>query len=346
MIAFAVTYTWNPTKNQCSTSCTIGSPVPICNNQNNQALVDAWKAEGKKVILSFGGAGMGGSWAGDVNDCWNYCYGKEASIVGQLDTIVRTQRFDGVDIDYEYFYSSQAAQNFLKTVTTGLKNALPAGSVVTHTPMDSDIVPGTAYYDILKQFSSSVDMVMPQYYNGITRPVLDGIGGIGAGSMSALEHYNHLVHDMMGGRPDKVVFGFCISDCSATGSNASGSQAAQVMADLRGYYPCNGGAFFWEAAHDASRSWSTPVSNEIQPYRGCSAGPITPATPSPTPAPTTRSPTPAPTTRSPTRAPTPSPTPIPTQCTKAAVGEKCSKGADCCSGVCSTGKNRYCLGVA
>lgn len=57
VIAFAVTYTWNPTKNQCSSTCNIGSPVPICNNQNNQALVDAWKAAGKKVILSFGGAG-------------------------------------------------------------------------------------------------------------------------------------------------------------------------------------------------------------------------------------------------------------------------------------------------
>jgi len=279
MIAFAVTYTWDPAKNQCSTSCTIGSPVPICNNQDNQALVDAWKAEGKKVVLSFGGAGMGGSWDEDPNDCWENCYGKEDSVISQLDAIVRNQRFDGVDIDYEYFYSSQAAQDFLKTVTTGLKTTLPTGSIVTHTPMDSDIVPGTAYYNILKEVSSSVDMIMPQYYNGITRPVLDGIDGTGAGSMSALEHYNELVHDMMGSRPDKVVFGFCISDCSDSGSNADGSQAAQVMADLRGYYPCNGGAFFWEAASDVSQSWSAPVSNEIQPYRGCSVAHVTPTTP-------------------------------------------------------------------
>ena len=60
VIAFAVTYTWNPSKNVCDTECNIGSPVPICENANKQDLVDEWRAMGKKVILSFGGAGMGG----------------------------------------------------------------------------------------------------------------------------------------------------------------------------------------------------------------------------------------------------------------------------------------------
>jgi len=190
VIAFAVTYTWNPSKNQCSESCTIGSPVPICNNQNNQALVDSWREAGKKVILSFGGAGMGGSWEGDVNDCWEYCYGKEQSVISQLDTIVRAQNFDGVDIDYEYFYSSTKAQNFLKSVTTGLRSTLPQGSIVTHAPMDPDLLPDKAYYKLLKEVSSSLDFIMPQYYNGYTRPAIDGIDGTGTGSISALSHYN------------------------------------------------------------------------------------------------------------------------------------------------------------
>ena len=54
------------------------------------------------------GAGMGGSWAGDNNDCWDYCFGKEQSVVTQLDTIVRDQNFDGVDVDYEYFVNLPA----------------------------------------------------------------------------------------------------------------------------------------------------------------------------------------------------------------------------------------------
>ena len=30
--------------------------------------VDSWRLAGKKVLLSFGGAGMGGSWSGDSNN--------------------------------------------------------------------------------------------------------------------------------------------------------------------------------------------------------------------------------------------------------------------------------------
>jgi hypothetical protein len=58
VISFAVSYTWNAAKNVCSTSCIIGAPVPICENQENPGLMDVWHAAGKKVILSFGGAGM------------------------------------------------------------------------------------------------------------------------------------------------------------------------------------------------------------------------------------------------------------------------------------------------
>merc|ERR1712151_1298056 len=300
VIAFAVTYTWNPTKNQCSESCDIGSPVPICNNQNNQALVDAWRAEGKKVILSFGGAGMGGSWTGDVNDCWDYCYGKEESVISQLDTIVRYQNFDGIDIDYEYFYSSAEAQHFLKTVTTGLRTVLPSGSIVTHAPMDPDLVQHTAYYNILKEVSSSLDFIMPQYYNGSTRPAIDGIDGTGAGSVSALSHYNTLVNVMFDGDATKIIFGFCISDCSD--SNANAVQAAGVMSSLREHHPCNGGAFFWVAAHDTGGSWSQIVSNEISPYSGCSDAPT--ISKKPTPPPTTTPPTTPISTFAPTLSPT------------------------------------------
>merc|ERR1711862_989909 len=66
----------------------------------------------------------------------------------------------------------------------------------------------------------------------------------GSGSISALSHYQNLVDDMFGGDYTKVIFGFCISDCSGTGSNANAMQASDVMKSLRNYYPCNGGAFF------------------------------------------------------------------------------------------------------
>jgi hypothetical protein len=48
----------------CDTQCNVAPALAICNNANNQGLVDQLRTRGKKVILSFGGAGMGGSWSG------------------------------------------------------------------------------------------------------------------------------------------------------------------------------------------------------------------------------------------------------------------------------------------
>lgn len=209
---------------------------------------------------------MGGSWAGDVNDCWDYCFGREEQVVNQLVGIVNDLGLDGVDLDYEYFYEDNQnnsgfdkgaeAQTFLTEVTKGLHEKLPAGSIVTHAPMDSDVVPGSAYYNILKSQANMLDFLMPQYYNGITRP--------GSNFGGALSHFQTITNDMFGGDPTKIVFGFCISDCSGTGSNLNGNQAASVMSQLGDNYGCNGGAFFWVAAHDYGGSWSSVVNVEIQ----------------------------------------------------------------------------------
>jgi hypothetical protein len=332
VIAFAVSYTWSPSKNNCSPTCEISEPL-ICNNSPNPGLVSQWQAAGKKVILSFGGAGMGGSWAGDPNDCWDYCYGRETQVTNRLVQIVNDMGLDGVDLDFEYHVTPQAV-SFLNTVTTGLKNQLPAGSEITHAPMDSDIIPGKPYFDdVLKVTGHQLDFLMPQYYNGITRPVIDGISNSGAGNSAALSHYTTIVNEIYGGDPKRMVFGFCISDCSGTGSNANSAQAATAMTDLAQSYPCNGGAFFWVAEHDFGGAWSSTVSSAMNSVRQCSISPSTPApnpteppfpnpTEPPIPNPTeppvtnpTEPPAPVPTLAplpDPTPVPTPSPTPAPT----------------------------------
>eukprot|EP00656_Telonema_subtile_P038515 TRINITY_DN434_c0_g1_i1.p1 TRINITY_DN434_c0_g1~~TRINITY_DN434_c0_g1_i1.p1 ORF type:complete len:890 (-),score=196.15 TRINITY_DN434_c0_g1_i1:81-2750(-) len=334
VVAFAVTYTWNPAKNVCNQQCAISTP-PICNNAPQPALVAAWKAAGKKVILSFGGAGMGGSWSGDVNECWDYCLDKPASVVSQLTSIVNNQNLDGVDIDYEYFYEDSPANrpawnkgaqavSFLRQVTTGLRSALPAGSIVTHAPMDSDLQQGKAYYNVLKEVAGSMDFLMPQYYNGITRPASVGVGSVGTGTVSALSNYNMLVNDMFGGSAGsehKVVFGLCIGACSGTGSNANAQQAARIMTDLKVSYPCNGGAFFWVVQDDMATqgAWSNAVSAVLQTTAGCSG-----TTPPRTSPPTSAS-TGAPATSAPTSASTAPPTATP--------GSSCASGCSDCGAV-------------
>lgn len=271
VIAFAVSYTWAPGQNNCDTQCNIATPL-ICNNAPNAALVQQWQAAGKKVILSFGGAGMGGSWSGDANNCWDYCFSKEEQVASQLVQIVKDNNFDGVDIDYEYCYdvaggahsgcgqvtpaySDAAAQNFLSGLTSQLRQKLDEASTITsktyelsHVPMDSDLVPTSKYYQLLKAQHWNLDMVMPQFYNSITRPALDGFAGSGSGQVSAASVYTEIANDLFPGQPDKIVFGFCLSDCSATGSNANGFQAANVMEGIKTYnngeFACNGGGKF------------------------------------------------------------------------------------------------------
>jgi len=262
VISFGVSYTWSPGKNQCSAACDIATP-PVCSNAPNPTLIQEWKDAGKKVLLSFGGAGMGGSWAGDANDCWEYCFGKEDHVVDQLVSIANNMNLDGIDLDYEYFYEDNQnnsgfskgteAQHFLSSVTTGLRQKLPSDSIVTHAPMDVDLQLGTDYYNILKNQAHELDFLMPQYYNGVTRP--------GSNFVGALNHYTVLVDEIFQGDPTKIVFGFCIADCGD--SNLNGSQSALVMTQLQSTYPCNGGAFFWIAQHDVGGAWSASVSTAI-----------------------------------------------------------------------------------
>lgn len=333
VIAFAVSYTWAPQKNNCDQNCNIQDPL-ICNNAPNAALVQQWQAAGKKVILSFGGAGMGGSWNGDNNNCWDYCFGKEEQVAANLVQIVKDHNYDGVDIDYEYCYntaggahggcgqvtaaySDAAAQNFLSGLTSSLRQRLDEATVQTskhyelsHVPMDSDMVPSSPYYQILKAQHWNVNYVAVQFYNSITRPALDGFDGSGSGQVSASSIYTNIANDIFPGQPDKVVFGYCVSDCSGTGSNASGSQAAQVMDEIKTYnngeFACNGGAFFWVMEHDGGNHFSNPVSAVLETTSGCLVSP-----PPPPPAPTTSAPT-NPPTAVPTTGPTNPPTAVPT----------------------------------
>lgn len=333
VIAFAVSYTWSPSKNICSVTCEIAEP-PICSNSANPALVSKWQAAGQKVILSFGGAGMGGSWAGDNNDCWEYCYGREEQVVDRLVEIVDKMGLDGVDLDFEYHVTSPAI-TFLNEVTIGLRNKLPVGSEITHAPMDPDVMPEQPYYEsVLKVTGQYLDFLMPQYYNGYTRPAIDGISGTGAGNVSALSHYNSIVNNIFGGDSKRMVFGFCISDCSSTGSNASAQQASQIMTDLALEHPCNGGAFFWVAEHDQNTSWSSVVGTTIENLAAtnCHVSPTLP--PQPTASPSSN-PTAAPVlgTDGPTKYPTSHPTAAPVPGTVAPTKSPTKSGPNgdrCC----------------
>ena len=75
---------------------------------------------------------------------------------------------------------------------------------VTHAPMDSDLVPDSQYFRILKERRADLDFLMPQFYNGVTRPGLDGVDGTGAGATSAAAMFSSLANDLFDQEPHKV----------------------------------------------------------------------------------------------------------------------------------------------
>ena len=341
VVAFAVSYTWSPGKNTCSQTCEIAAPL-VCNNQARPDLVAKWQAMGKKVILSFGGAGMGGSWSSSADDCWDYCFGRETQVVDRLASIVSETGFDGVDIDYEYYlednqngsgfkYGAQS-QKFLKEITVGLRNKMAPGAELTHAPMDPDLQQGRAYFNLLKEVSFALDFLMPQYYNGYVRPSTD-FGG-------ALSHFVALTNDLFGGDSSKVVFGFCISDCP--GFNLNGPAAASVMENLAEHYPCNGGAFFWVVNDDANGEWSVPVKNRLGDNKDnrCDANGVPSNSPIAAPPSTPVAVATAPPSPSPTAKVTPPTSPTGVFCGGGLVGDGvCRDASLCCSkyGYCGIG---------
>jgi len=307
VISFAVTYKWSLAKNICNEQCdieaTLGGALSICGNENRQGLVDAWREQGKKVVLGFGGSGMGVSTSQDQNNCWDYCFGKEEELAINLTKIVRNQNFDGIEIDYAYcydtnktqygrcvrrshLYSDEKAQIFLSRLTSELRSKLDAipgrptrqRYELSHKAFDVDLIgEESPFFKILQEHSADIDYVLGRFYSGITQPAIDGLFFKEPASAqlfpSAGDIYATIVNGIFGGDATKVVFGFCISGCSSTLTNTNSSEAVKIMRDLKSYnngtFACAGGASFWRALNDQHSSWSSSVVDEIMLTSGC-----------------------------------------------------------------------------
>jgi len=186
--------------------------------------------------------------------------------------------------------------------------------------MDVDLVIDSPYYQILKTHHEHLNFLMPQFYNGITKPTL-GFTSALPERPSLDQVYSNLANDMFPGQPEKIVFGFCIDDCSVTGSNTNSVEAVGIYQELKTYndgeFVCNGGAFFWVASDDVNGAWSEPLYTEVSQTAGCSSletpsptqssKPSLRPTSSPTKSPVTSQPSGSPVTAPPSKSPSSSP---------------------------------------
>jgi len=257
VVAFAVTYTWTESGNLCDPECTL-QPVEGCSGTSLAALVETLHAQGQEVLVSFGGAGMGGIWEGTCGEmvkCWDACVGRADAVADELTELVATHGLDGIDIDYEYCLDTPEYRDFLELLTLGLRERLDRTfpgehKRITHAPMDREVDAGEPYYEILRRIAPAIDFLMPQYYNGGDSPFTD------EGLARIHDHYATLVQEIFAGDASRVTVGFCIEPgCQPVATQPA---AVEVIQEFDARYPDHGGVFFWAHPDDVDAWFSAP----------------------------------------------------------------------------------------
>jgi hypothetical protein len=272
LLAFTTTHQDDGT---CSETCEVATELLVCNNQPNEALLQKWNTAGKNIWIVFGGPGMGTNFDLVVPVCWEFCFGRQTAVVDSLATLVEANSniVNGVVLSYQYLYQDdengsgfprgEQALSFVREITTGLRERLDDDISLAHMPIDGSVVVGTPYFALMAELAHTqqFDLIMPQYFNGVTRPV--------SNTNQALQHFDTLATFMFRGDPTRIVFGLCNNgadeNCGGSEFSADSVQGAGIMKALTGTYPCHGGAFFWSMSSDPGGFWSTPLLQELTP---------------------------------------------------------------------------------
>jgi len=133
------------------------------------AVIRRLQAEGKRVLISFGG--------GDMQlDDYTSLVGREESLADAIAAFVSVHGLDGVDIDFEVSAALHSqrrpgvldGRRFLIDLTTALRKRLPPGALISHAPQAPYLDPawhGGPYLDVLRAVGDAIDWIMVQYYN-------------------------------------------------------------------------------------------------------------------------------------------------------------------------------------
>ncbi len=123
--------------------------------------------KGLTVLAALGGATFD-------NPTWKECNNNLDSFVTALADFVKTNGFDGIDIDWEDTAAASGqggydAVKFLVSLSQKLKTALPSDkSIITHAPQPPYLDPawnGGPYLKVMAQAHGVIDYLNIQYYN-------------------------------------------------------------------------------------------------------------------------------------------------------------------------------------
>ncbi|WDE03419.1 hypothetical protein SG34_018710 [Thalassomonas viridans] len=135
--------------------------------ETTKQAVSAIQAEGKKVLLSFGGGTVS-------SDTYHQLAGNETELAENIAAFVTKNNLNGVDIDYEDTgaftgSSGYSGVDFLVNLTRALREVLPAPQyLITHAPQPPYLESGSGmdgYIQVMAEAGCDIDWLNVQFYN-------------------------------------------------------------------------------------------------------------------------------------------------------------------------------------
>lgn len=224
------------------------------------------QSAGKNVLISVGGkVSTDPASTGWTSAKYKICSDKVRVLVELIVSWVESTGADGVDIDFEDSdaFTGKAGYDgitFLSELTSGLYQALPSGSIITHAPQtpywDKNSLYKAAYFNLHSQVGSSIAWYNNQFYNN-PRYDTDAATKVASYLMVAEE---------IG--PTKLLMGVSINPADE-GTISLDDMTQNVITPLQAQFAPTpqstefGGAMTWEFAFDSGGAWANGIAQTL-----------------------------------------------------------------------------------
>ena len=246
------------------TGLTTDGPAFTATLQND---IQFLQSAGKNVLIAVGGEvkNTDPAWTGWTSARYQTFSDNVPGLVQQIVSFVASIGANGVDIDFEdsHAFTGKAGYDgitFLSELTSGLSQALPPGSIITHAPQtpywDKNSQYKAAYSQLHSQVGNSVAWYNNQFYNN---PRYD------ADAATKVASYLMVVGET---GPTKLLMGVSINT-KDEGTISLDDMTQNVIAPLQAQFPPTpqssefGGVMTWEFAFDVGGAWANTIAQSL-----------------------------------------------------------------------------------
>jgi chitinase len=225
------------------------------------------QSAGKNVLISVGGEvnNTDPAWTGWTSAKYKGYSENVPGLVTQIVSCVGSVGADGVDIDFEdsEAFTGKGGYDgitFLSELTSGLCQALPPGSIITHAPQtpywDKNSSYKAAYGRLHSQVGNSIAWYNNQFYNN---PRYD------TDAATKVASYLMVANEI---GPTKLLMGVSI-DPNDEGAISLDDMTQNVITPLQAQFPATpqsiefGGVMTWEFAFDDGGAWANGIAQAL-----------------------------------------------------------------------------------